>query len=111
MHEHGFQDLKECDSGTSGSIALDMSEKQYAELYRYLYDEMTNADKRKLKKLELKDDGKEEKSAQANDDVNANEKISSEGIGSDVQIIDDNAEVKSSTKTKKSKARKLKKKA
>lgn len=48
LHAHGLQDLKECNSGSSGFQALDMTRKQYGELYRYLYDEMTSADKKKF---------------------------------------------------------------
>lgn len=110
LRDHGFKDLKECDNCSCG-VAPDISEKQYAELYHYLYDVMTEADKRKLEKLNGENNGKEEKSTQASDQnvaVDALNKTTNETIGNVAQITEDHMKVK---KSKKIPAEKSKKKA
>lgn len=50
LHEAGFRELEEVEGGPGfGNVpSPDLTPKQYAELYRRLYGEMTKADERKL---------------------------------------------------------------
>ena len=75
LHEAGFHELEECEGGTwhHGLPSPELTPKEYAELYRRLYGEMTNSDEKKLDKeiQKLEDKNVEEEIAQ----IKASEKI------------------------------------
>lgn len=68
LHEAGFHELEECEGGTwhHGLPSPELTPKEYAELYRRLYGEMTKCDEKKLDKeiQKLEDKNVEEEIAQ-----------------------------------------------
>ena len=75
LHEAGFHELEECEGGTwhHGLPSPELTPKEYAELYRRLYGEMTKGDEKKLDKeiQKLEDKKVEEEIAQ----IKASEQI------------------------------------
>lgn len=75
LHEAGFHELEECEGGTwhHGFPFPELTPKEYAELYRRLYGEMTKGDEKKLDGgiQKLEDKKVEEEIAQ----IKASEKI------------------------------------
>jgi len=67
LHEAGFHELEEVEGGTwHGNVpSPELTPKQYAELYRRLYGEMTKADERKLDRDIKKMEEEEQAAAEA----------------------------------------------
>ena len=79
LHEAGFHELEECEGGNwhHGLPSPELTPKEYAELYRRLYGEMTKINEKKLdKEIEILESKKVAKEAAQ---IKASEKILEEG--------------------------------
>lgn len=92
LHEAGFHELEEVEGGSwHGNVpSPELTPKQYAELYRRLYGELTKADERKLDRDIKKMEEAEENAIAAQ--VKASDEILEEAVKDPNNSLDDSNE-------------------